>query len=124
MTHTGGAEGEGLQRVFATLAFMCSAEAHRIFIGDGGTAHPSRKSSTEQAWFKDFKPQRAASTRINTVFPETLNRKEARAITPHPREAELNQAIQRNLAALWSGEKPPREIAAAIVTETSQLMVR
>jgi len=109
---------------FATLVFMCSTEGQKILIGDGGTAHPSRKSSTEQSWFKDFKPARAASTRVNTVFPETLIRKEARAITPHPREAEINQAILRNLADLWSGGKPPRDTAAAIVAETSQLMVK
>ncbi len=95
-----------------------------ILVGDGGTAHPSRKSSTEQGWFKDFKPARAASTRVNTVFPETLTRKEARAITPHPREAEINQALQRNLGDLWSGAKPAREVASAILAETSTLMVR
>ena len=109
---------------FATLVFMCSTEGQKILIGDGGTAHPSRKSSTEQSWFKDFRPPRAASTRVNTTFPETLIRKEARAITPHPREAEINPAIQRNHGDLWSGAKPPREIAAAIVAETSQLMVK
>ena len=109
---------------FATLVFMCSTEGQKILIGDGGTAHPSRKSSTEQAWFKDFKPPRAASTRVNTTFPETLIRKEARAITPHPREAEINQAIQRNLGDLWSNAKPPRDVAAAIMAETSALMVK
>jgi multiple sugar transport system substrate-binding protein len=109
---------------FATLVFMCSTEGQKILIGDGGTAHPSRRSSTEQSWFKDFKPPRAASTRVNTTFPETLIRKEARAITPHPREAEINQSIQRNLADLWSNAKPAREVAAAIVAETSSLMVR
>ena len=61
---------------------------------------------------------------MNTVFPETLIRKEARAITPHPREAEINQTILRNLNDLWSNAKPPREVAAAIVAETSQLMVK
>ena len=109
---------------FAALVFMCSTEGQKILIGDGGTAHPSRRSSTEQGWFKDFKPARAASTRVNTVFPETLIRKEARAITPHPREAEINQALQRNLGDLWSGAKPAREVAAAILAETSTLMVR
>jgi multiple sugar transport system substrate-binding protein len=109
---------------FAALVYMCSTEGQKILIGDGGTAHPSRRSSTEQGWFKDFKPPRAASTRVNTVFPETLIRKEARAITPHPREAELNQALQRNLGDLWSGAKPPREVAGAILAETSTLMVR
>jgi multiple sugar transport system substrate-binding protein len=109
---------------FTTLNFMCSTEAQQILIGQGGTAHPSRKSSTEQSWFKDFKPPRALSTRVNTVFPETLLRKEARAITPHPREAEINQAILNNLPALWSGAKPPRDVTAAIVAATSQLMVK
>ena len=109
---------------FAALVFMCSTEGQKILIGDGGTAHPSRRSSTEQGWFKDFKPPRAASTRVNTIFPETLTRKEARAITPHPREAELNQAMLRNLGDLWSSAKPPREVAGAIVAETSTLMVR
>ena len=61
---------------------------------------------------------------MNTVFPETLTRKEARALTPHPREAEINQAVLRNLSALWSNAKPPREVAAAILAETSSLMVR
>jgi multiple sugar transport system substrate-binding protein len=109
---------------FATLVFMCSTEGQKILIGDGGTAHPSRKSSTEQAWFKDFKPAKAASTRVNTTFPETLIRKEARAITPHPREAEINQIILRHLGDLWSNAKPPRDVAAAIMAETSSLMVK
>ncbi|HET7771659.1 MAG TPA: sugar ABC transporter substrate-binding protein [Chloroflexota bacterium] len=109
---------------FATLVFMCSTEGQKILIGDGGTAHPSRRSSTEQSWFKDFKPPRAASTRVNTTFPETLIRKEARAITPHPREAEINQTIQRHLGDLWSNAKPPRDVAAAIMAETSAMMVK
>jgi ABC-type glycerol-3-phosphate transport system substrate-binding protein len=108
---------------FITLNFMCSTEAQQILIG-GGTAHPSRKSSTEQTWFKDFKPARAASTRVNTTFPDTLIRKEARALTPHPREAEINQAILNNLGALWNGSKPPRDVAASIIAETSSLMVK
>ncbi len=118
------ANSKAKDAAFAALVFMCSTDGQKILIGDGGTAHPSRKSSTEQTWFKDFKPARAASARVNTIFPETLIRKEARAITPHPREAEINQTILRNLADLWSGAKPPRDIAAAIMAETSQLMVK
>jgi len=118
------ANSKARDAAFTTLVFMCSTEGQRILIGDGGTAHPSRRSSTEQPWFKDFKPPRAASTRVNTIFPETLSRKEARALTPHPREAEINQAVLRNLNDLWSNAKPPREVAAAVVAETSALMVR
>jgi multiple sugar transport system substrate-binding protein len=118
------ANSKSRDAAFTTLLFMCSTEGQRILIGEGGTAHPSRKSSTEQGWFKDFKPARAASTRVNTIFPETLSRKEARALTPHPREAEINQAVLRNLNDLWSNAKPPRDVAAAVVAETSSLMAR
>ena len=61
---------------------------------------------------------------MNTTFPETLIRKEARAITPHRREAEINQILLRHLGDLWSNAKPPRDVAAAIVAETSSLMVK
>jgi ABC-type glycerol-3-phosphate transport system substrate-binding protein len=124
LTHTSiSASSKEKDAAFAALVYLCSTEGQRILIGDGGTAHPSRRSSTEQPWFKDFKPVRAASTRVNTVFPETLTRKEARALTPHPREAEINQDVLRNLSDLWSNAKPPRDVAAAIVAETSALMV-
>ena len=53
-----------------------------------------------------------------------LASREARALTPHPREAEINQAILNNLLALWNGAKPPRDVAAAIMAETSQLTVK
>jgi hypothetical protein len=92
-----------------------------VYIGNG-TAHPSRKSVTQEDWFKNYKVPRAASTRINTVFPDTLTRNEARATTPHPHEAEINQSVTGNLGALWNGTKSPKEVAAAIVAECTPLM--
>jgi ABC-type glycerol-3-phosphate transport system substrate-binding protein len=106
---------------FTVVNYMCSQEGQRVYIGNG-TAHPSRKSVTQETWFKDYKVPRAASTRINTVFPDTLTRGEARATTPHPHEAEINQSVTNNLGALWNGTKSPKEVAAAIVAECAPLM--
>ena len=60
------------------------------------------------------------SNRINTVWPETIKRNEARAATPHPREADIMRVANAQMGALWSGAKTPREIAQAIVAEASQ----
>ncbi len=108
---------------FTVMNYMCGFEGQSVFL-KGGTAHASRKSVTQEPWFKDFRTARAASTRINTVFPETLTRNEARASTPHPHEAEINQVVTKNLDALWSGGKSPKEVAAGIVAEASSLLVK
>ncbi|MDQ3701794.1 MAG: extracellular solute-binding protein [Chloroflexota bacterium] len=108
---------------FAVLNFVCGVEGQRLYYADG-FGHPSRRSVTQETWFKEFKTPRAASNRINTVFPDTLTRNEARAITPHPREADINQAVLRNLAALWNGARTPRDVAAAIMAETSPMMLK
>lgn len=108
---------------FAALNFICGVEGQRLYYADGA-GHPSRRSVTQETWFKEFRTPRAASNRINTVFPDTLTRNEARAIAPHPREADINQAILRNLPALWNGGKTPRDVAAAIMTETAPMMLK
>lgn len=106
---------------FTVLNFICSAEGQRLKISRG-YAHPSRKSLTEQAWYRDYKAPRSRSNQINTVFPEMLKRGEARAATPHAREAEIFQIVNRHLGDLWSNARPPRDVAQAIVAETSSLM--
>lgn len=108
---------------FTVLNFLCSAEGQRLKISRG-YAHPSRKSLVDQDWFKEFKAPRSASNRINTVWPETIRRGEARAVWPHPREADINRLANAQLGALWSGAKTPREIAQAIVSEGSQYLVK
>lgn len=108
---------------FEVLNFICSAEGQRLKISRG-YAHPSRKSLVDQDWFKEFKAPRSASNRINTVWPDTIRRNEARAVVPHPREADINRAANAQMGALWSGAKTPREIAQAIVTEASQYLVK
>lgn len=108
---------------FSALNFICGVEGQRLYYADG-FGHPSRRSVTQETWFREFKTPRAASARINTVFPDTLTRNEARAITPHPREADINQAILRNLTALWNGAKTPREVASMIMAETSPMMLK
>jgi multiple sugar transport system substrate-binding protein len=108
---------------FTVVNYICSAEAQRVKISRG-FAHPSRKSSVAEDWFKDYKTPRAASTGINTVFADTLKRNEARSVTPHPHEADINTVIENNLGALWSGAKSPREIAQAVAAEASQYLVK
>lgn len=108
---------------FTVLNFICSAEAQRLKISRG-YAHPSRKSLVEQDWFKNYKAPRSASNKINTVWPETINRGEARAITPHPHESDINRVVNAQMGALWSGAKTPKEIAQAIVTEGAQYLVK
>lgn len=109
------------EAAFMLLTWVCSAEGQRLKISRG-YAHPSRRSLVDEPWFRDYRTERSFSTRINTVFAETLKRGEARAITPHPREAEIFQAVERNLAALWNNAKPAREVAKAIVEETRALL--
>lgn len=108
---------------FTVLNFICSADGQRLKISRG-YAHPSRKSLVEQDWFKEFKAPRSVSNRINTVWPETIKRNEARAASPHPREADINRVANAQMAALWSGAKTPREIAQSIVTEASQYLTK
>ena len=108
---------------FSVLSFICSPDGQRLKISRG-YAHPSRKSLVEQDWFKEFKTPRSASNKINTVWPETIKRGEARAATPHPREADINRVANAQMGALWSGAKTPREIAQAIVIEASQFLVK
>ena len=111
------------EAAFSVLSFICSAEGQRLKISRG-YAHPSRKSLVEQEWFREFKAPRSASNRINTVWPETIKRNEARAVTPHPREADINRVANAQIGALWSGAKTPREIAQAIVAEGTQYLVK
>jgi multiple sugar transport system substrate-binding protein len=117
------AKSKSPDAAFAILNFICSGEGQRLKISRG-FAHPSRKSAVEEAWFKDYKTPRSASNRINTIFPETIKRGEARSLIPHPREADINRAMESNLGALWNGSKSPREVVQAIVAETSQYLVK
>jgi multiple sugar transport system substrate-binding protein len=110
-------------QAFSVLNFICSAEAQRLKISRG-YAHPSRKSLVDQDWFKEYKAPKSASNKINTVWPDTLKRGEARAATPHPREADIMRVATAQMAALWTGAKTPRDIAQAIVTEASQYLVK
>jgi ABC-type glycerol-3-phosphate transport system substrate-binding protein len=110
------------EAAFTLLNWVCSAEGQRLKISRG-YAHPSRRSLVDEPWYRDYRAERSFSTRINTVFSDTLKRGEARAITPHPHEAEIFQAVERNLAALWNNTKPAREVAKAIVEESAALMV-
>lgn len=108
---------------FTFLNFFCSADGQRLAI-QNGAAHPSRKGLTEEKWFKEFKTERSFSDRINTVFPETLNRNEARVRAAHPKEADIFRVVDANIAALTNNAKLPREVAQTIVAETSSMMVK
>ena len=108
---------------FTALTFICSAEGQRLKISRG-YAHPSRKSLVEQDWFKEFKAPKSVSNKINTVWPETLRRNEARAAAPHPRESDIMRVANAQIGSLWSGAKTPRDIAQSIVSEASQFLVK
>lgn len=109
------------EAAFILLNWVCSAEGQRLKISRG-YAHPSRRSLVDEPWYRDYWAERSYSTRINTIFSDTLKRGEARAITPHAREAEIFQAVERNLGALWNNTKPAREVAKAIMVETAALL--
>lgn len=108
---------------FTFLSFFCGAEGQRAATSRG-VAVPSRKSLVEEPWYKDYSAPRSASNKINTVFTDTLKRNEARARAPHPREADVFRSIVTNMNDLWSNAKPPRDVAQAIVAETSGMMTR
>ena len=108
---------------FTALSFICSADGQKLKISRG-YAHPSRKSLVEQEWFKEFKAPKSVSNKINTVWPETLRRNEAKAPSAHPREADIMRVANAQMNNLWSGAKTPREIAQGIVTEASQFLVK
>jgi multiple sugar transport system substrate-binding protein len=110
-------------QAFSVLNFICSPEGQYLKISRG-YAHPSRKSLVEQPWYRDYKTERSFSNRINTVYPDTLKRGEGRAITPHPREADITSTIDKNLADLWTNSKTPADVARGIVAETSAMMVK
>ena len=108
---------------FTALAFICSADGQRLKISRG-YAHPSRKSLVDQEWFKEFKAPKSASNRINTVWPDTIKRNEARVPSAHPREDDIMRVANAQIGNLWSGAKTPREIAQTIVTEATQYLVK
>jgi ABC-type glycerol-3-phosphate transport system substrate-binding protein len=110
-------------QAFTFLNYFCSADGQRLAIANGA-AHPSRKSLTEEKWFKEFKTERSLSERINTVFPETLNRNEARVRAAHPREADIFRVVDAHMNTLNGSPRPPREIAQDVIAETSSMMVR
>ena len=53
-----------------------------------------------------------------------LQRNEARSVTPHPRESDINAVIENNLGAVWTGAKSPKEIVQAVAAEASQFLVK
>jgi ABC-type glycerol-3-phosphate transport system substrate-binding protein len=110
-------------QAFTVVNYICSAEGQYLKISRG-YAHPSRKSLVDEAWYKDYKTERSFSNRINTIYPDTLKRGEGRAITPHPREADITSTISRNVQVLYNNEKTPIDAARAIVAETSSMMAQ
>lgn len=106
---------------FALLKWVCSAEGQRLRISNG-FAHPSRKSLVQEDWFKTYKAEKSASFGVNTTFSETLARNEARARAPHPKDAEINTAINRYLPTLYDGSKPAAQVAKAMADDVNKAL--
>lgn len=96
---------------YLLTAWVASPKGQELRISRG-FAHPSRKSLVTQPWFTEFTCTKCNSFGVNTVFPETISRGEARAWPAHAKEAEIIQVINTNLDALWDGSKPAEQVAA------------
>lgn len=102
-------------------AWICSPEGQRLRISRG-YAHPSRKSLVEQDWYKRYECERCNSHGVNNVFPEMLLQGEGRAWPSHPHEAEVVQAINTALDALWDGSKSAEQMAADVTAEIDRII--
>ncbi len=102
-------------------AWICSPEGQRLRISRG-YAHPSRKSLVEQDWYKNYECDRCNSHGVNNVFPEMLLQGEGRAWPAHPNEAEVVQAINTALDALWDGSKSAEQMATDVTAEINGII--
>ena len=102
-------------------AWICSPEGQRLRISRG-YAHPSRKSLVEQDWYKNYECDRCNSHGVNNVFPEMLLKGEGRAWPAHPNEAEVIQAINTALDALWDGSKSAEQMATDVTAEINGIV--
>ncbi len=102
-------------------AWICSPEGQRLRISRG-YAHPSRKSLVEQDWYKNYECDRCNSHAVNNVFPEMLLQGEGRAWPAHPQEAEIIQALNTALDALWDGSKSAEQMAVDVTAEINALI--
>ena len=102
-------------------AWICSPEGQRLRISRG-YAHPSRKSLVEQDWYKNYECDRCNSHGVNNVFPEMLIKGEGRAWPAHPDEAEVVQAINTALDALWDGSKSAEQMAVDVTAEINGII--
>ncbi len=106
---------------YKLAAWICSPEGQRLRISRG-YAHPSRKSLVEQDWYKNYECDRCNSHAVNNVFPEMLLNGEGRAWPAHPNEAEIVQAINTALDALWDGSKNAEQMATDLTAEINGII--
>ena len=106
---------------YKLAAWICSPEGQRLRIGRG-YAHPSRKSLVGQDWYKNYECDRCNSHAVNNVFPEMLLNGEGRAWPAHPNEAEIVQAINTALDALWDGSKNAEQMATDLTAEINGIV--
>lgn len=106
---------------YQLAAWICSPEGQRLRISRG-YAHPSRKSLVEQDWYKTYECDRCNSHAVNNVFPEMLLNGEGRAWPAHAHEAEIVQAIQTSLDALWDGSKSAEQLAIDLTAEINGII--
>ncbi len=106
---------------YKLAAWICSPEGQRLRISRG-YAHPSRKSLVEQDWYKNYECDRCNSHAVNNVFPEMLLNGEGKAWPAHPNEAEIVQAINTALDALWDGSKNAEQMATDLTAEINGII--
>ncbi len=106
---------------YKLTAFVASADGQRLRI-QNGYAHPSRHSLVEQDWFKNYLCDSCNSTNVDNVFPQMLEREEARAWPAHPKEAEILQVINTELEYLRAGAKPATQSAADMTSAVDSII--
>lgn len=112
---------EAPDAAYLLAAWICSPEGQRLRISRG-YAHPSRASLVEQDWYRSYACERCNSHGVNNVFPAMLLQGEGRAWPAHPDEAEIIQAINTALDALWDGSKSAEQMATDVTAEINAII--
>lgn len=108
---------------YILTAWVCSREGQRLRISRG-YAHPSRKSSVQEAWFREYKCEKCASYGVNNSFAEMLLKGDGVAVPVHPKDAEINRIINTELDYLWDGSKSAEQFAQDVTAEVDKIISR
>lgn len=110
------------EAAFELLAFICSEEGQRLKIKDTGFAFPSWRSLTDEDWYSDFQCGQSVGTGINTAFQEQIEEGWVQTWPVHPRWPEIATEINREIDALFLGEKTAEQVGNDAAAAVDQIL--